>query len=68
MAQKRDILQLLSRDELLAVVDRFELSVADRRVKDGLVETIASSNKATLAEVLPQLSPSEGALSSLRPG
>src|SRR5580658_1109759 len=56
MPQKRDILQLLSRDELLAVVARFELSPSDRRAKDGLVEAIASSKKATLAELLPELS------------
>jgi hypothetical protein len=55
MPSKRDVLSLLSRDELLAVVDRFELAPPDRRAKDGLVETIAGSKKATLAEVLPEL-------------
>jgi type I restriction enzyme M protein len=55
MTSKRDVLSLLSRDELLAVVDRFELASPDRRAKDGLVETVASSKKATLAEVLPEL-------------
>jgi type I restriction enzyme M protein len=56
MPSKRDILQLLNRDELLVVVDRFELSPPDRRAKEGLVETVAASKKATLAEVLPDLS------------
>ncbi len=56
MPPKRDVLALLSRDELLAIVDRYELSPPDRRGKDKLVETIASSKKATLAEVLPELS------------
>jgi type I restriction enzyme M protein len=56
MPSKRDVLALLTRDELLAVVDRFELSPPDRRAKDGLVETVASSKRATLAEVLPELS------------
>ncbi|MDP9002796.1 MAG: hypothetical protein M3O46_22130 [Myxococcota bacterium] len=56
MPQKREVLQLLSRDELVALVQRFELSVADRRAKDGLVEAIAASKKATLVEVLPELS------------
>lgn len=56
MPSKRDVLALLTRDELLAVVDRFDLAPPDRRVKDGLVETVASSKKATLADVLPELS------------
>lgn len=56
MPQKRDVLQSMTRDELLFVVDRFELAPKDRRVKDGLVEAIASSKKATLAEILPALS------------
>ena len=56
MPSKRDVLVLLTRDELLAIVDRFALSPPDRRAKDGLVETVASSKKATLAEVLPDLS------------
>jgi type I restriction enzyme M protein len=56
MPQKRDVLQVLSRDELLMIVDRFELSVADRRTKDGLIEALAASKKATLVEVLPDLS------------
>lgn len=56
MPQKREVLQLLSRDELVAAVDRFELSVTDRRAKDGLIEAVAASKKATLVEVLPELS------------
>jgi type I restriction enzyme M protein len=56
MPSKRDVLSLLTRDELLAVVDRFELAPPDHRAKDGLVDTIASSKKATLADVLPELS------------
>jgi type I restriction enzyme M protein len=55
MPSKRDVLALLSRDELLAVADRFELAPPDRRAKDGLVATIAGSKRATLAEVLPDL-------------
>jgi hypothetical protein len=38
MPSKREILARLSREELVAVVERFELSVADRRKKDALVE------------------------------
>ncbi len=55
MPSKRDVLALLTRDELLVVVDRFELAPPDRRAKDGLVDTVASSKKATLAEALPDL-------------
>ncbi|MGH7270016.1 MAG: hypothetical protein ACREJ3_06255, partial [Polyangiaceae bacterium] len=55
MPSKRDVLALLTRDELLAAVDRFELAPPDRRAKDGLVDTIAASKKATLAEFLPDL-------------
>ena len=55
MPSKRQVLDLLTRDELLSVVDRFELSPPDRRAKDGILETIASSKKATLGELLPEL-------------
>jgi hypothetical protein len=50
MPTKRDVLSLFSRGELLAVVDRFELPVADRRVKDQLLEAIAPSKKASVDE------------------
>ena len=56
MPAKRDVLSHLTRDELLAVVDRFELVVPDRRAKDGLIEAVAGSKKATLIEILPELS------------
>ncbi len=56
MTTKRETLDFLTRDELLAAVDRFELSVADRRAKAGLVDAVASSKKATLPEVLADLS------------
>ena len=53
MSTKRDVLAHLTRDELLAVVDRFELAAPDRRAKEGLVEAVAASKKATLGEILP---------------
>ena len=56
MPSKRDVLTNLTRNELLAVVERFDLTVDDRRVKDGLVDAVASSKKASLAEILPDLS------------
>ncbi|MFI5300456.1 MAG: hypothetical protein ACHREM_20405 [Polyangiales bacterium] len=50
MPSKRDVLQQLSREDLLAVVDRFDLAPPDRRARDGIIETIASSKKATLPQ------------------
>jgi len=52
MPSKREVLALLNREELVSVVEQFELSVADRRKKDELLEAVASSKKATLAQVL----------------
>jgi len=56
MRSKREVLAQLSCEELIAVVERFELEVADRRKKDDLLEAVASSKKATLANFLPDLS------------
>jgi type I restriction enzyme M protein len=56
MTTKRETLDLLTRDELLAAVDRFALSIPDRRAKAGIVDALASSKKATLSEVLAELS------------
>jgi type I restriction enzyme M protein len=55
MPSKRAVLEHLSRDELIAIVEQFHLPVADRRVRDQLVKAVAESKKATLAEVLPEL-------------
>lgn len=52
MPQKRDVLTHLTRDELVAITDAFDLPVNDRRVKDQLIEAIVSSNKVTLATIL----------------
>ncbi len=53
MPTKRAVLDHFKRDELIEVVDRFGLAVPDRRSKAGLIEAVASSRKATLAEILP---------------
>ena len=55
MPSKRDVLEQLKRDELLAAVDRFDLEVHDRRARAGLVEALAGSRKGGLAEVLEPL-------------
>jgi hypothetical protein len=52
---KRDVLSHLTRHELLAVVDQFELEVPDRRVREGLLDAVGASKKATLATILPDL-------------
>lgn len=56
MPSKRDILAELTRDELVSIVDQFELNPTSRRKKDDLLEAIAGSKKATLGEILPNLS------------
>jgi type I restriction enzyme M protein len=55
MSTKREILEHLTRDELVAVVERFGLEVADRRAKAGLVEAVAGSKKAGLGDILGDL-------------
>jgi type I restriction enzyme M protein len=56
MSRKRDVLDRLKRDELLAAVDRLALEVSDRRVREGLVDALAGSRRAGLAEILGDLS------------
>jgi len=56
MPRKYEIVELLNRNELAEIADRFEVEVADRRAKDGLIEAVASSRKASLNEVLGGLS------------
>lgn len=55
MPTKRNVLAQLKRDELLEALDWYELEVDDRRVRDQLVDALAKSNKARLAEILPDL-------------
>jgi len=56
MKSKRSILSQLTRDELADWVSYYELDVADRRVRDQLVEALARSKKARLGEILIELS------------
>ncbi len=56
MANKREVLGHLKRDELVEAVEQFELQVEDRRVRDQLVNALGSSRKAGLAELLEPLS------------
>ena len=43
---KREILEGLKRDELIAAVERFELEVADTRRRDLLIDALDRSSKA----------------------
>ncbi len=56
MKDKRTVLQALHRDELLAFADSLALPIDDRRSKTKLVETLASSKKASLSALLADLS------------
>ena len=55
MSRKRQVLELLGRGQLQEIAEDYELEVADRRVKDELVEAIARSKKATLVALLEKL-------------
>lgn len=47
MPTKRQVLELLKRDELLAAADAYELAVADRRQRALLVDALARSRKGS---------------------
>jgi hypothetical protein len=52
MPSKRQVLGLLTRPELQDIADRYQLDVADRRVRDDLIEAAAAGRKVSLGEVL----------------
>ena len=56
MPSKRAILTELTRDELRANVDRYDLEVQDRRVNARLVDALVRSRQAPLDEILQALS------------
>ena len=56
MPTKRAVLAELTRDELRANLDHYELAVDDRRVKAQFVDALARSRKARLDEMLLRLS------------
>ena len=56
MPTKRAILDHLTAKELRVGVDYYELHVDDRRVRAQLVDALASSRRARLDELLPELS------------
>lgn len=52
MPSKRQLLNQLTRPELQAIADQYQLEVADRRVNEQLVEVAASSRKIVIADVV----------------
>ncbi len=56
MPKKRDVLAALKRDELVDALDAHGLEVADRRVRDGLVDALARSRSVRLDDWLVGLS------------
>ncbi|HEY6324437.1 MAG TPA: N-6 DNA methylase [Thermoanaerobaculia bacterium] len=55
MRSKREVLEHLKRGELLAAVDRFELTVEDRRLRSELVDALGRSRRAELPTILEDL-------------
>jgi hypothetical protein len=55
-ASKREIAELLRRDELQAIADQYELEVEDRRVNELLVDAVVRAKRIRIAEVLSRLS------------
>ncbi len=56
MPGKRSILDQLAPEELRDSLDRYELEVADRRVRAQLVDALARSRRARIADILYELS------------
>lgn len=55
MPKKREVLEQLKRDELLAVVDRLGLEVSDRRSRAVLADALARKRGAGLESILEDL-------------
>jgi hypothetical protein len=56
MASKRDVLELLTRGELLAAVDLFGVEVRNRRGKSGILGELVASRKVKPGQVVAELS------------
>lgn len=52
MPTKRQVVETLNRNELLALAEQHELEVADRRVREQLIDAVAGSRKVVLADAL----------------
>jgi type I restriction enzyme M protein len=56
MPEKRQVLDQLKRDELIAAADRFDVYVFDRRVRRMLVDALTDAKAVPLAGILGDLS------------
>jgi type I restriction enzyme M protein len=56
MASRRAIVELLTADELRAVVETYSIDAEDRRTRGGMIAAVASSRKVDLEPVLADLS------------
>jgi len=56
MPTKRQVVETLNRNELLALAEQHELEVADRRVRDQLTDAVAGSRKVVLADAFSEYS------------
>ncbi len=56
MPTKREVLDLLKRDELLAAIEQYQIDVSDRRARESLVDALAASRRVDLSGVLADLS------------
>jgi type I restriction enzyme M protein len=56
MPSKRSILEVLHRDDLLSLVQKYDLKVSDRRVRKNLVDALVRSRTVRLEEILPGFS------------
>ena len=54
MASKRAVLETLKLRELLSLADTYEIALDNRRKKDVVLEALAKSRKASLANLLSQ--------------
>ena len=54
MSRKREILELLTADELRGLADRFELPLTDRRAKDGMVDALSRAHRVKLDDALAE--------------
>lgn len=52
MPSKRDVLAHLTREELVALTDTFDIAVEDRRSKEKMADAVAGSKKASLPDIL----------------
>lgn len=56
MPSERAIVETLNRKELLELVTHFDLKVGDRRIRDNLIDALASARETRLDKILGQLS------------